>query len=147
MRVGTEFFDLERVWWIALGVVVTTLCGWMMAATRKALDDMRAERREKREAQERGMAEIRAELEQVCIRERYILKDRILQACQHWGRQGYCPLHSKETLCDMFNAYSDAGGNSFVHAELEVVLGLPNEPGDDGRKPVLHIDYPIKEET
>lgn len=64
---------------------------------------------------------------------RYLLKDRITQACQHWLTVGYCPIHNREVLQEMTQSYHENGGNSFVSDLVETTLDLPLGDATDGR--------------
>lgn len=121
---GTGYIlDIVARW--AVPFALAAMCGWIG----RQLDRMRSERREERERREREFAEIKAWLELGKRADRYLLKDRILQACQHWQAEGWCPPNSRETLVDMLEVYRDEGGNSFVHGMVDDTLRLPSVKG------------------
>lgn len=63
--------------------------------------------------------------------QRYLLKDRITQACQHWLAVGYCPIYNREVIVEMTDSYHKLGGNSFISGLVEKVLALPIEPNGE----------------
>lgn len=115
-----EMFDLERIWWVVLPCILTTVVGIVVAQIHNSIEKQRDERRDERRAVETHDRTMDAAM-------RYLLKDRILQACQHWQDVGYCPVHNKEVLTDMVDIYHTLGGNSFVTEVYDAVMELPYE--------------------
>lgn len=108
--------DMERAWQVVFTCVLTALTGGVIALLKQQL----AEARESRSK----AAATRAATNEAL---KYLLKDRILQACQHWQSKGFIPQHSREALTDMVDVYHALGGNSFVTGEYEATMRLPDE--------------------
>lgn len=111
-----DFLDPVRVWWVVVGFAIpTTLGAWVGKLKEQA----------KHAKDEKDSLLLR--LDKLEISQRYLLKDRILQACSYWSEKDYCPAHARETVVDMFEAYKAHGGNSFVHEEIDSLLSLPHQ--------------------
>lgn len=114
-------FDLDRLLWLVIGAAVAAL----ISRVSKLIDNQaeeRAENKKHREAEKEAKA-AHDLVEDAALR--YLLKDRMLQACEYWLGQGYCPSKSREVLQEMFSTYSKLGGNSFMHELLTKTLELP----------------------
>lgn len=105
--------------------MLTTVVGLVFTYFKGQLEE---QRREKKEA----VAKAEAERDKLAAHDaliddslRYLMKDRILQACQHWDGKGFCPMYNREALTDMVNVYHDLGGNSFIQTVYEDTMGLP----------------------
>lgn len=57
-----------------------------------------------------------------------LMKAEILDICTACHDKGYATQHDRELLADLFESYTDMGGNSFVHDEVLSVKDLPREP-------------------
>lgn len=111
-------FDAERIWWIVMTCVLTTIVGILISWLKSSIDSQRDERRRDKQEQKSHDKTMDGAM-------RYLLKDRILQACQHWQAKGFCPLHNREVLTEMVDAYHVLGGNSFVTEVYEETMSLP----------------------
>lgn len=54
-----------------------------------------------------------------------LLKDRLFQSCLHYLEQGYCDVHSRESLESLAEAYFAMGGNGTGKELVERVRKLP----------------------
>lgn len=120
--------DLDRLLWIVIAAAVAALVGRIT----KLIDEARADREEQRRHREE---EARAKEAHDTLNDaalRYLLKDRLNQACDYWQTQGYCTNHSREVLTEMAGIYSQLGGNSFIHDELQRTMSLPTRERRDG---------------
>lgn len=116
-----QLFDFDRLLWLFIGAVVCAL----VARVTKLVDEANEERR-KSEEHRKDQQKQRAEQDELQnAASRYLLKDRMLQACDYWMAQGFCPTENREVLADMFNIYSKLGGNSFMHDKISSVMALP----------------------
>jgi len=59
--------------------------------------------------------------------DKYLLKDRITQACFSSLNKGSIHAYELESLLDMFRVYEGLGGNSYVHLLVGKVMELPVE--------------------
>lgn len=66
-----------------------------------------------------------------------LLKDRILQAYNYNIQQGYCPICTLESICDMYEQYHALGGNGTITKlvnELKQLPTTPQEINDDNEE-------------
>lgn len=57
-----------------------------------------------------------------------LLRDRIIQAYNHYAEQKYIPIYGMENVLDMYNAYHDLGGNGTVTKLVKTLQEMPTEP-------------------
>lgn len=114
----SAFIDPVRAWWVVLGFAIPAALGALLGKLQ-----------ERAKAATRDREELMSRLGKLEASQRYLLKDRIVQACTYWRGRGFCPPHARETILDMFEAYRAHGGNSFVHEEVGACLDLPHEEG------------------
>lgn len=57
--------------------------------------------------------------------DKYLLKDRITQACLHYIERGAVHPYELESLLGMSGVYFELGGNSYVHSLIDKVKKLP----------------------
>lgn len=57
-----------------------------------------------------------------------LLRDRIIQAHRYHMRQGYCPVHERENLNQMYEQYHNLHGNGIATGLVNEVLELPTQP-------------------
>ena len=70
-----------------------------------------------------------AEVEQKAIANgvKALLRDRIIQSCNHYSEKGYFPLYARENIEDLFKEYAALGGNGTVKDLVEETKKLPRE--------------------
>lgn len=56
-----------------------------------------------------------------------ILRDRIIQAYNHYHDQGYCPIYARENIENMYNQYHNLGGNGTITDLYNELRKLPTE--------------------
>ncbi|MFQ9892423.1 MAG: hypothetical protein ACLRWH_04500 [Emergencia sp.] len=62
-----------------------------------------------------------------------LLRDRIIQAYNHYTEKGYCPIYGLENVEEMYNQYHALGGNGTITELVERVKELPTQPkGEKG---------------
>lgn len=54
-----------------------------------------------------------------------LLRDRIIQACEHYLDKGALPVYGLENIENMYKAYHTLGGNGAVTKLVEEVKALP----------------------
>ena len=54
-----------------------------------------------------------------------LLRDRIIQACNHYRLRGYCPLYGLENIEALYKEYKALGGNGAVATLVEEMHRLP----------------------
>lgn len=71
----------------------------------------------------------REKLEQEAIRNgiRAVLRDRIVQAYNHFSRQGKIKIEELGNISNMYVAYHNLGGNGVVTSIYNKVLKIPHE--------------------
>ena len=56
---------------------------------------------------------------------RSLLRDRIIQSCFKFTKQGHVPIEELDNVTAMFNAYQDLNGNGAAEAIYKRFLTLP----------------------
>lgn len=59
-----------------------------------------------------------------------LLRDRIIQAYNHYQDKRYCPIYGKENVKRMYDAYHVLGGNDVVTQLKDKLLAMPEEPAE-----------------
>lgn len=57
-----------------------------------------------------------------------LLRDRIIQAYNHYADKGYCPIYGKENVRRMYEAYHALGGNDVATKLKEELMNMRTEP-------------------
>ena len=57
-----------------------------------------------------------------------LLRDRIIQAYNHYQDKRYCPIYAKENIKRMYDAYHTLGGNDVATQLKDTLLKMPEEP-------------------
>lgn len=55
-----------------------------------------------------------------------ILRDRIIQAFNHYAEKGFCPIYARDNITHMYEAYHNLGGNGTITELYEKLLNLPS---------------------
>ncbi len=63
-----------------------------------------------------------------------LLRDRIIQAYNHYQDKGYCPIYGKENVKRMYDAYHVLGGNDVATKLKDTLLDMPEEPAEREEK-------------
>ena len=58
---------------------------------------------------------------------RALLRDRIIQAHNHYSEKGYIPVYGMENVLAMYNAYHELGGNGTVTKLVDDLRELPTD--------------------
>lgn len=56
-----------------------------------------------------------------------LLRDRIIQAHNHYAEKGYIPVYGMENVLAMYDAYHELGGNGTVTKLVDDLRELPTE--------------------
>ena len=56
-----------------------------------------------------------------------LLRDRIIQSCNHYRGKGYCPLYALENIEALFKEYTALGGNGAIGTTVKEMHELPGE--------------------
>lgn len=59
-----------------------------------------------------------------------LLRDRIIQAYNHYQDKGYCPIYGKENVKRMYDAYHELGGNDVATKLKDTLINMPEEPAE-----------------
>lgn len=57
-----------------------------------------------------------------------LLRDRIIQAYNHYMEQEYIPIYGLENVLNMYKAYHDLDGNGTITKLVETMKKMPTEP-------------------
>lgn len=61
-----------------------------------------------------------------------LLRDRIIQAYNHYLDKGYCPIYGREGVEALYREYKALGGNGTVSRLVERLHELPSEKNMEG---------------
>lgn len=56
-----------------------------------------------------------------------LLRDRIIQAYNHYSEKGFCPIYGKENVKRMYDAYHALGGNDVATSLKNKLMAMPEE--------------------
>ena len=56
-----------------------------------------------------------------------LLRDRIIQAYNHYQEKGCCPIYGMENVLAMYKQYHNLGGNGAITELVEKLKELPTE--------------------
>ena len=59
-----------------------------------------------------------------------LLRDRIIQAYNHYQDKAYCPIYGKENVKRMYDAYHALGGNDVATELKDKLMKMPEEPAE-----------------
>ena len=62
---------------------------------------------------------------------RALLRDRIIQAYNHYTDKGYYPIYARENVEDMYKQYHSLGGNGTVTDLVSKLKELPTESEEE----------------
>lgn len=57
-----------------------------------------------------------------------LLRDRIIQAYNHYTDKGFCPIYAMENVEAMYKQYHALGGNGTITELVERLKEMPTEP-------------------
>lgn len=60
-----------------------------------------------------------------------LLRDRIIQAYNHYHEKGYCPIYALENVQSMYTQYHALGGNGTITELVERMKEMPSEPPEE----------------
>lgn len=101
-----------EIFLMLLQAVVTIIVGYVGLKIKKRENDKEKERKES-EAIKNGI--------------RAVLRDRILQAYNHFSVKGKIQIEELENISNMYIAYHNLGGNGVVTSIYNKVLEIPHE--------------------
>lgn len=101
---------------MALQGLITILVGYIGVKLKKRESEKEAERKEA-EAIREGI--------------RAVLRDRIIQAYNHFRAKGVISVAQLDNISNMYLAYHNLGGNGVVTDVYKKLLRIPHEMGDD----------------
>lgn len=79
------------------------------------------------------LKEERAKSESIAYGVQALLRDRIIQAYNHYYRDyGYCPIYAKDNISEMYRRYHTLGGNGTITELMEQLMELPTGPDKKG---------------
>lgn len=55
----------------------------------------------------------------------------MIRECNHYIAKGYAPLYAVDSICEMYQAYHELGGNGAVTGIYNEFLNLPHLPKGD----------------
>jgi len=114
----TDFIDFVIKYWVTF--LFGLITAWFMKAYTRRID----KRQEALEAEQK-----KAEIEQKAIANGVmaLLRDRIIQSCNHYREKGYCPIYARDNIDSLFKEYAALGGNGTVKDLVNETKELPWE--------------------
>lgn len=64
-----------------------------------------------------------------------LLRDRIIESCDHYITKGYAPVYARESIESMYAAYHGLGGDGIVTDMVNRVMRLPYKVDEDAGAP------------
>ena len=104
-----------------LQAVVTLLVGYVGIKIKKREEEKEKQEQERRKESEAIKQGIRA-----------VLRDRILQAYNHFRKVGCITIAQQENINNMYMAYHNLGGNGVITSVYMKVMELPHDKSGDG---------------
>lgn len=105
---------------IMLEAVVTLLVGYLGVKLKKREEQKEKEEKQRREEYEAIRQGIRA-----------VLRDRILQAYNHFKKVGHVNVSQMDNISNMYMAYHNLGGNGVITSVYMKFMEIPHEEGDE----------------
>ena len=105
-----------EIFLMLLQALVTIIVGYVGVKLKKRDSEKETERKES-EAIREGI--------------RAVLRDRILQAYNHFRAKGIISVAQLDNISNMYLAYHNLGGNGVVTDVYKKLLRIPHEMGDD----------------
>lgn len=59
-----------------------------------------------------------------------LLRDRIIQAYNHYREKGFCPIYGLDNINRMFEQYKALGGNGTVKSLVDELTAMPRSEDD-----------------
>ena len=104
----TQYISAHWVEWLFLAISALLGCGYRQILKRQQQEA------EKTAALHDGM--------------QALLRDRIIQAYNHYQDKGFCPIYGKENVKRMYDAYHVLGGNDVATELKDKLMKMPEEP-------------------
>lgn len=60
-----------------------------------------------------------------------LLRDRIIQAYNHYMDKGYCPIYARDNILKLYEQYHNLGGNGTVTGLMDSLMELPTEKKEE----------------
>lgn len=95
---------------------VTALCGAFAAWVQQ-----------KFKAQKKELVEQKAYNTAVALGVQALLRDRIIQAYNHYQDKGFCPIYGMENVQALYLQYHNLGGNGTITELVEKLKSMPTE--------------------
>ena len=62
-----------------------------------------------------------------------LLRDRLIQAYNYHKEKGYCSIHNRDNVINMYNQYHKLGANGVIDGLIDEVLALPTNNSNEVR--------------
>ena len=99
---------------------------WSSRKTTKQIQKQREEEEQKRKEEKKKGEKKKGEALQEGMQA--LLRDRIIQAYNHYSDKGHCPIYAKESVKRMYDAYHVLGGNDVATQLKDKLLAMQEEP-------------------
>ena len=60
-----------------------------------------------------------------------LLRDRIIQAYNHYMDKGFCPIYARDNMSKLYEQYHNLGGNGTVTGLMDSLMELPTEKREE----------------
>lgn len=110
MEAIMQYIGMHWVEWLFTAVSALSAFGYRRMAQRQM------ERNSREEALQEGV--------------QALLRDRIIQAYNHYQDKGFCPIYAKENIKRMYDAYHGLGGNDVATELKDKILKMQEEPAE-----------------
>ena len=110
MGVITQYINAHWVEWLFVAISALLGCGYRQILKRQKEESV------KTAALHDGM--------------QALLRDRIIQAYNHYQDKTFCPIYGKENVKRMYDAYHALGGNDVATELKDKLMKMPEEPAE-----------------
>lgn len=69
--------------------------------------------------------------EAICLGVQALLRDRLIQAYNHYNDKGYAPIYAKENFENMYDQYHSLGKNGVMDQHYTEFMKLPDKPVEE----------------
>lgn len=63
-----------------------------------------------------------------------LLRDRIIQAYNHYMDKGFCPIYARDNILKLYEQYHNLGGNGTVTGLMDSLMELPTEKKEEEKE-------------
>lgn len=117
----TQYISAHWVEWLFVAISALMGFGYQQMARRMKEEKEKSEAEREEERQKRSALQDGIQA---------LLRDRIIQAYNHYQDKEHCPIYGKENVKRMYDAYHALGGNDVATELKDKLMKMPEEPAE-----------------